>query len=308
MKKGFAGKIILHGVTPSGALPETIVKMCSLLSLPAISFSLHMPGACILLTAATVLGGASCSKAPGVQGALPQADSLTVLLSSPLPYRVVDLFVFEDRLTRRLESHTRLGNATSARISTVPGDKAVIALANVRQEFARLPQSYDELEKTGMWYRNEISEAPLMTGTAVCEATDSCRISLIPILCSVRIESIRFEADAPLKGPVAYLQNVNAYCDLLKQDGFFPSQTLDVPDGLTDPMMMVQALPKDIGSTVQHPGTTLWCYPNESGDGPGTGPTRLCISGMHEGSRRTFSFPLKPMRRGDSIELQIELQ
>ncbi len=308
MEKGYVGKFSLLGRPPSGILPVKKVKMCSLLSRPAKSFSLHMPGVCLLLTAAVVLSGVRCSKTPGLQGSVPAVDTLTVLTRAPLPCGVLDIFVFEDTLTRKLEKYERLLNATAARLPLSRGDKVIVALANAQGEFARLPQTFDELEKVGMRYAAERMETPLMSGMAVCSGGDSCCVELTPLLCSVRIESICFEADAPLKGPVAYLENVSAYCELLRQDGFYPSETIDRPDGLQDPMMMVQPLPKDIGSTEQHPGTTLWCYPNESPDGPGTGPTRLCISGLLAGERRVFSFALKPLRRGDSVGMQIVLQ
>ena len=67
--------------------------------------NLQRNGACALITAVTVLI-CGCTQAPAPQRNNPGTDSLVLHINSPLPYAHLDLFIFEDTLSRAAEFGT----------------------------------------------------------------------------------------------------------------------------------------------------------------------------------------------------------
>ena len=268
---------------------------------------LQSNGACSLITAVTVLV-CGCTQAPSLLSNGTSADSLVLHISSPLPWKHLDLFIYADTLTRALESHTRLGSAGSIRIPAGKSYRLAFALANSRREFKSFPASFGVVEKLTMDYKDEDPSAPMLAGYCHLQDGRTAELEILPLLCPVHVGSISLKADAPLKDPVLRLVRVNARAEVLRKDGFHPSSTLDSPAGLDYPLMMLQELPFDIGSQPQEADLTLWCYPNEDEDGPGGGGTSLIVSGLLGGERREYRIPLGPVGRGAAINLNIELK
>lgn len=265
-------------------------------------------GARALLTAVTVLTCA-CTQAPSLHSDTQEPDSLTVHICPALPFHHMDIFIFADTLTRPLESHLRAGNKQFLRIPASPGDKLVVGLADVRGSFgSTLPDRYSTMERMTMEYADEDPGSPLQAGQGSGGTGRTVELDILPLLCPVSIRSISIAADAPLCGAVARLEKVNAEAQILRSDGFHPSRTIDGPDGLEFPMMMLQEFPEDIGSDPRPTGITLWCYPNEDDDGPGGGGTNLLISGTLAGERKVWRIPLGKIRRGARLELDITLK
>lgn len=269
---------------------------------------LQSNGICRFITAATVLVSA-CTQVPPLQSdPTASIDSLSIHISSSLPYDHVDVFVFSDTLTRPLESHMRAGNSRFLKIPTGEGDKTIVALADVQGVFeGSLPESFPTMEKLSMNYADEDPDAPLQAGSCSIAAGRIAELEIQPLLCPVLIRSICIDADAPLRDAIVQLERVNAQAEILRKDGFHPSFTLDSPAGLRHPLMMIREIPFDIGSSPQEAGITLWCYPNEDDDGPGGGNTALRISGTLAGQEEIFRIPLGPIKRGSQIYLDIEL-
>lgn len=263
-------------------------------------------GACTLFTAVMVLICA-CTQAPSLQSEIPETDSLTLHINSPLPYDHLDLFIYEDTLTRALLTHTRTGSGTTLHIPVSGGYRLAVAIANARAEFSTLPASFDTMEKLTMDYADEDPSSPLMAGYYTLQDSRTAELDILPLLCPVSIRKISIEADAPLENAVVQLVSVNARAEILRLDGFHPSQTLDSPEKLRHPLMMLQEFPFDIGSRPQDAGITLWCYPNEDDDGPGSRGTALLIQGRLRGEDKTFRIPLGPVSRGSRINPDIEL-
>ena len=308
MKQGSDGKIKSLRHSPTGSLPAFKLDMCySLLALPLRFLCLHIPGARVLITAVTVLTGAACSKAPGMPGVLPAPDSLTVMLAYARPCDTVDIFVFKDMLTQKFESHLRSAALPLIRIPVENGDKQVVILGNVQGIFTSYPTTYPEMEHIIMRYSNDLPERPLMSAQTACHSAGECSVTLTPLLCEIRIESVSYEADAPLKSPVACLENVSLYTEILRSDGFYPAETSNFPEGMKDPMMIASPLPHDIVSVPYDPQISLWCYPNESDPGPGAGQTGLSISGSVYGEWKQYRMSLGRIKRGETIKVCITL-
>ena len=259
-----------------------------------------------LLTAVTVLICA-CTRAPSLHSVTPKTDSLSVHICATLPYDNVDIFVFADTLTRPLEDHQRLGSATFLKLPAGKGDKLVVALANVQGSFGSLPERYATMEHLTMKYADEDPQAPLQAGLCSAEAGKMAELNIRPLLCPITIGRISLDEDAPLEDAVVQLVNVNSQAEILRSDGFHPSSTLDSPEGLRKPLMMLQEIPFHIGSSPQDAGITLWCYPNEDEDAPGGRCTALRICGRLRGEAKEYRIPLGPVRRGTNHKLDIEL-
>ena len=269
---------------------------------------LQSNGAGALLTAVTVLTCA-CTQAPSLHSELPDSDSLTVHICPALPYHHIDIFVFADTLTRPLECHLRAGSTPFLKLPASGGDKLVVGLADVRGSFgSALPDRYSTMEKITMEYADEDPDAPLQAGQGSGRKGKTVELDILPLLCPVSIRSISIDADAPLCAAVARLERVNASARILNSDGFHPNSTVDGPEGLEFPTMMLQEFWEDIGSSPRPAGITLWCYPNEDEDGPGGGGTRLLITGTLAGERRAYRIPLGKIRRGARLELDITLK
>ena len=277
------------------------------LGLPPKFHHLQSNGARWLLTAVTVLNCA-CTRAPSLHNNLSATDSITIHVNAK-PYGHIDVFIYADTLTRALESHRRFqGGQTFLRMSAKAGDKIVAALSDVSREFKELPGTFDVMEKFTMSYADENPSAPLQSGTACGEAGRLLELSLTPLLCPISIGKIRIEADVPLEDAVVQLVNVNAQAEILRSDGFHPAQTLNGPETLEYPLMMLRELPSMIGSSPLPVGITLWCYPNEDEDSPGGRCTTLRIIGRIRGEMKEYHIPLGPIRRGTGRELDIELK
>ena len=268
---------------------------------------LQSNGAKALLTAVTVLTCA-CTQAPSLHSDFPVKDSLTIHICQALPYHHIDIFVFADTLTRQLEFYRRFGEEAFLKLPSDGGDKLVVALADVRGSFGALPDRYSTMERLTMRYADEDPEAPLQAGQGSAETGRTVELNILPLLCPVSIRSISIAADAPLCGAVVQLERVNASAEILRTDGFHPSATINSPAGLDFPMMMLREFQEDIASVPTPTGITLWCYPNEDGDGPGGGGTRLLVTGSLSGERKAWRIPLGKIRRGARLELDITLK
>jgi len=96
---------------------------------------------------------------------------------------------------------------------------------------------------------------------------------------------------------------VNAIAQIFRHDGFHPSITLDDPSSLSHPMMMLQVLPFDIGSSPQKAGISLWCYPNENS----MSPSILRITGWLSAELVSYDAALPQLGRGSRIMIDIRI-
>jgi len=260
------------------------------------------------ITAVMVLAGA-CVKTQTLPMPEKQCDSLCIHVSSVPGYSHLDIFIYSDSLDRPLEQHFRCDKGQSIKLPCYEGEKIIVGLANLRGEFGELlPRTYEAMENLSMRYADEDPSQPFQSGICYLQGGSTAELKLSPLLCPIHINDICMEGDAPLCDPVASLQRVNAEIPILRMDGFHPSRTLDGPEGLDFPLMMMQALPFDIAAVPQRAGITLYCYPNEDEQGLSGGGTELLISGFQSGEPREFCIPLGKISRSGAINLDLELQ
>lgn len=260
-----------------------------------------------LITAATVLVS-SCQRAPDGQTSQSGCTFLFRVRSS-CPIDSVDVFVYSDEGIRQLDSYCRVAPAPDITVKAVPGDKTFVFLANVPGSFAtgRL-QRFDAMETLSMRYASESAASPLLSGIIHSSSGSGSTVDLKPLLCPVIIGSVRNSLDAPLEAPVLCLKGVNAHAEVLRTAGFRPSETVDGPEGLRDPSVMVRALPFDAVDTPLEAGITLYCYPNDISDATaGALPTSICMAGRLRGEDRLFEAALPAIARGDTLRVHLKI-
>ena len=249
-----------------------------------------------------MLGSGACSKGPAAFIAS-APDSTRVHISCPFPAEHIDLFLYSDAGTRPL-LHYRRVRENMPRIPCPEEDGILVAIANLpgepRTDALRV---FDNIEHISMPYAREDPAKPIMSGVCVPDAGAAItELQLKPMLCCVHIVGIDARLDFLLEAPALFLSDVAAEAEILQNDGFHPPRTLQSPDGLEHPEMMLQAVPSELGRNSVQVDIRLWCYPNEDE----LRPTTLCLSGLHAGGPLEFPCSLGPLRRGDTRKLKLE--
>ena len=261
-----------------------------------------------LITAATVLIS-SCQRAPGGQTSKMLVSTFLFSVHSGCPIDSVDVFVYSDEGIRQLDSYCRVPADKSITVKTGEGDKTVVLLANVPGSFAtgRL-QRFDAMESLSMRYTSESAASPLLSGVCHTSGGTGQNVLLTPLLCPIIIGTVRNSLDAPLADPVICLKGVNAHAEVLRSSGFRPSETIDSPEALRDPSIMVRGLPFDAADSPSEAGITLYCYPNDIGDATaGALPTSICLAGKLHGKDRCFEAALPSIARGDTLQVNLDI-
>lgn len=257
-------------------------------------------------------------------GASPQPPGETgrseIGFLSPYPIRSLDLFIYEDRGIRKLYTYIHIDSLIRPSAESPPfetgfvlpsGDYIAVALANCPSPpQIRALQSMDAMENLSVSYASETVAFPFMSGFCQFRAGYDARLHLSSLLCEVKIESVDnlMEGCPLLKNPRVYFRNANASAQVLRQDGFRPTQWMDDPAKMQSPELFIAALPEDIGRYRQEPGLSLHCYPNDSPyDGPGTPRTEIVLEAEKDGETLRFATSLPALMRGRSYSIALSL-
>ena len=287
-RKSRGRKSFLLGRPPRGTLPQLY------------AFWFH----CLLFV--TAVSASSCSKdKPSTTEPQLQADSISITLlpSWQVAMASLDLFIYDDSGIRPLLYHKGVTGACKSLKAPNPGaDFIAVAIANTPGRInPEALGSFDAMENLSMSYSSELAEAPLMSGMAQAKGGSSLSIRLTPLLCAVQLESIDnlLEGRPLLRNPRVYFRYANASAQVLRQDGFRPSQTVESPQGLRSPELFCAYLGQDIGYFRREPGISLYCYPNDSPFATiGTPRTELILEAECEGETLGFATGLPALPRG----------
>ena len=133
-------------------------------------------------------------------------------------------------------------------------------------------------------------------------------ITLSPLLCAVQVQYVDnlLEGRPLLKSPRIFFRYANASAQVLRQDGFRASQTVESPVGLRSPELFFAYLPQDIGYYRCEPGITLYCYPNDSPFPTiGTPRTELVLEAESDSLTVGFSTVLPALARGGFTPVRV---
>lgn len=252
----------------------------------------------------------SCGKQPSPavpdNGRKPEiADStLTVLkFRSPgeYPVKSLQVLVYKSEGTRSLEKMMTFEELPdSVGIMTTVGEKLVAAVANSPKALSPVAlDRYDSLKELGYEFGDEDCSCPVMSGQCTT-VSQSGGIALKPLLCQVVVSSISNTMDdyELVESPRVRLTGISCYAPVMQEEDFLPTEIAEYGEWAD--------LPYDIGMFTQNPGTTLFCYPNESsGTSLGGVNTAIELECFVMGQLCSFTENLPPFGRGSKLLVDI---
>ena len=213
-----------------------------------------------------------------------------------------DLLVFDADGLHSLERRFRLDTLpASLEFKARKGPLIAVALANASCIGGLDAVSrYEEAESLCAEFELEDPYAPLMSGTALLESAAVVLITLTPLMARVVLDEVCncMTGYRRLEDPVIYLDNTAAFAEVLRTDGFRPSEFI--------PSARKRPLPFDIGILPQHPRAELFCYPNDApSSSPGTPATVFVLEATVDGTPCRFPLSLGPVHRGGTVRLHL---
>ncbi len=159
-------------------------------------------------------------------------------------------------------------------------------------------------------FTNEDPASPLCCSAVEFEAGEDVTTEPRKHLCTVHLVSVyrQFEGElgrTVVQQPRAFLRNVPATVEVLRERDFHPSEFID-PEPM--PGTICKNLGRDLGYDEQRPALELYCYPNDS---PGTDiaapHTKIAIEGRLNGQYHYWEADLGPIGRGGDIYAEFVL-
>lgn len=218
----------------------------------------------------------------------------------------LDVFVYDDDETRRLDSYCSYGKPDTPYIyiTSSAGDKLVVVLANcigktfTYDEF----RSYESLERLTWQLKDEDPMRPVMSGECQINAGAEgyAPLKLTPLLSNICLDFLKCDftgkgyRSRTLENCSVYLTNIAGSSEILRQDGFRISELEnngeldnDYLAGMKHPEMIYRSATPSHWSPVN-----LYCYPNDAADGVvGSPHTRMVVQGDIDGV--TYYYPVE---------------
>lgn len=215
--------------------------------------------------------------------------------------RVCDIFIYSASGTCELETHIKTERPDTVELSLKEGDKTAVVIANCPYEFNVSALSrIDSMELVRMSFSDDDPGCPVMSGTAEFRAGRLCLVEIAPLMCTIRLVEVVNNMDGYrcLEDPRVGLMNTNTSAELIRASGFRPVEI--------DTDAHYESLPCDVGMFPQHPGTELFCYPNDSTvPTAGTPATSIIFECSIDGEKQVYSYQLPPMGRNSRISLTL---
>ena len=217
-----------------------------------------------------------------------------------------DLFVYSLSDQKGLEHHESFDDSSAVHtLDLTAGEKEIIAIVNSPYTFndqalARI----ESLEQVQFAFEDEDMLSPSMSGknslTVRASEETSVEINVRTLVCRIVLAeaSNNLGSYQRLENPRVFLRNLNPKADILRENGFRPSDNID--EGRRC------ALPCDVGFYTQYPGTTLLCYPNETPENMlGSPRTELVLECEIRDTTRQFTVELPPLSRASAHSVAI---
>ena len=254
---------------------------------------------------------ASCGKMPATGNGTDnpeqeKKDSAVTFIrfADPLiPVDRLDVFIYETEGLQKLEKYIRLDSLPESLEAYISkGNKLVAAIANSPKNFNLTALSrYPAMSQISYGFSEDSPERPIMSGYAK-SSDQNAGIELAPMLCKVILSAIGNTMDdyELLEEPRIRLRGINAAAKFFSTEEYLPGETVDKGVWAT--------LPYDVGYYPQQPGTTLYCYPNETPEGIiGQDRTSLELECGIKGRRYSFMVDLPPFGRTSVTEVEISV-
>ena len=244
----------------------------------------------------------------------------------------LDMFVFDNDASGRLDSYTHINEPSGNIVSTASkkGKKRILAVANAGKRLYDwgVFGSFQAAGTASAHLEDETPEKPLLCGTAVFEAGNSERTGIVlsSILSRVRLKSIQCDFHSrPYEGldmteAKAYLTNVCTAAFLAPPDSLISGTEYVNIGGWSDGdtagsrlwSMLRCDIPEPVGAKKISVGKSLYCYPNPLIGGDRLEHvTKLVIEGKIGGHTYYYPVPLSVsaggIARGADYEVSITI-
>ncbi|MBQ3723780.1 MAG: hypothetical protein II851_08750 [Bacteroidales bacterium] len=223
--------------------------------------------------------------------------------------RRLDLFVFDDDGIGTLDAYTRSYAYTpeAVTVSSASGEKVLVAVANhaFPDDFVTTIHNYEDLRRAVVCFTDDHPSWPVMSGETAFTAGpgQGCSITLEPMMSTVEIHSLRCRMEGQsLQNVKVYLTGVGNRAEVLRTEGFLPSETLN-NGGLSETDLGRLAYSgmvykylgngKTDGSGTSYGSAVLYCYPDEAEEESFASPyTRLVVEGTLDGQPCYYPIPV----------------
>lgn len=209
-----------------------------------------------------------------------------------------DLFVYSLSDQKGLEFHGRFDDSSNVHtIDLQEGEKEIITIVNSPYRFNdQALGKMESLEQVQFKFEDDNPLTPAMSGrgslTVEPDSEAGIEIGVTPLLCRITLSeaSNNLSNYQRLENPRIFLRNLNPKAEILRENGFRPSENIE--EGQRCP------LPCDVGFYTQRPGTVLYCYPNETPENMlGSPRTELVLECEIRDTTRQFTVELPALGR-----------
>ena len=288
--------LLIFRRSPGGTLPRLILLFSLLIQTPA----------CLISGCSRDGGGPDSLDAVEVQLDSSRFDvSFTIvdnIAETPHSVRRLDVYIYDADGIKPLLDKRRYDSLPESLVLHGNGKaRIVVAIANSPGDFgSESTGRFDAIEMLSLDFASESPEMPVMSGMCTVEAGSTETLSLAPLMARIKLGEVgnRMKNYVRLEDPRIYLENLNSGAEIMREGGFRPS-------GVTEKGAKV-SLPYDIGVYAQHPGTELFCYPNDSSEATiGTPGTKLVLECEIKGEIARFIIDLPAIRRNSTTTVDI---
>ncbi|MBO4670638.1 MAG: hypothetical protein J5640_02195 [Bacteroidales bacterium] len=224
------------------------------------------------------------------------------IAETPHAIRRLDLYIYDADGIKPLLDKRRYESVPESVVVHGNGKaRIIVAIANSPGDFgAESTGRFDAIEMLSVDFASESSAIPVMSGMCTVEAGDTETICLTPLMARIRLGEVcnRMKNYVRLEDPRIYLENLNTGAEIMRVGGFRPSSIAEKGAKAT--------LPCDIGIFAQHPGTEVFCYPNDSSETTiGTPGTKLIFECEIKGETCQFIIDLPAIRRNSTTTVDL---
>ena len=218
------------------------------------------------------------------------------------PMNRLDIFLYGADGLKDLEHYeTTSVVPDTLRIRAASRIMTAVAIVNSPRSFNRAAiERYDSIELLCYEFDEDSPDAPVMSGICTLEPGRDGTLTVTPLMSRVVLTEISntMKGYVRLEDPRIYLENMSAYAEVLRTEGFRPTE---MREGY-----ITAKLPFDIGIFKQNPCTTLYCYPNDSPEPTvGSPETTMVLECEISGTTRRFSVKLPSLKRNSTQHVEL---
>ena len=179
--------------------------------------------------------------------------------------------------------------------------RTVVAIANCPRAFnLDALDRMDSMELLSYYIADDDPSNPVLSASATLQPGTDMLLKLTPLMCRVNLEAVSngMYGYELLEEPRVRLCDASTGARLLQLEDFRPAEVLEAGEWTE--------LPCDVGFYTQHPGLSLFCYPNDTPETTlGSPHTSMELNCKIKGVECSFPITLPPLPRNSSTNVEI---